>query len=976
MRTKPRLNLPLVLGLFIVGFSLTLAFAGPSLAPRNPLEETRVMQVDGKFVSAPFPPFTYPDYPLGTDGWGRDVLSQVLWALRPTLILTGYVAALRLLIGTVIGLLAGWNKNAFGSFLNGLIGAALSIPTLLVALAVVALTGDIWQPWGFVLGLSITGWADSARLVREQTRVAREQSFIEASRSLGQSNWAIVFNHILRLVLPYVWMLLALEISSTILLTAGLGFLGYYVGGEVWVWISDTTATRLRGMPELGQLLSGVNEDIYVSPWKLFASGTFVFITVLGFNLLGEGLRRVASSGSPSPRFFDLFLRLRWGLEEWLISPIKKSAKASPFAVTVLVIGLLAVFIGIFNQVKILTETQVKPAQSPGGHLWSSQYGSPSATLFVNAPGIESPKVMWAFSDAQGFSGGPAVAADGSVYVLTMNGSLHALNPDGSLKWTSSIRAGGVGAPGLDAEGNIYVTDMRGGLTSFTSTGEERWYLEIPDSFEATSGPVIGNNKVAYYMVTGNIRAASSTGTLLWDTAAFSRRVTFTPILSPDEMFIFLRNAVIDATSGEILEFESLPPTEQFLVGQSGLLYARIENKMTGWEYIDGKAEQRSYMEWSRTAFFGFPGMAGVFVDGGMWLHYSGEGTEDSSLLWLDKKGNMLNRAQFPYRPSVIGGMDENFVFYICGTRGDHAECSAVEKEARESKWSLPLEGSVGISGVALIPGQLYVASEEGMLYAIGDQTSTVMPSNTSMQTPTKTEIASIEPARTAAISPTSPSPNPSFTQSANQIESSTPAVTVVPEKTVIFDFFDNYCNLEIRIDGDQITCQDNDIIAREEIGLFETGTFFGKIISIRLSEDRLISRVVLRTSAIKFSAYDTLEGYAGCLGNAHGCSILFRIYFAGEDNEIIELWVIGEFFDGRITEIDFSLSSIAGRTGSLVLQMDTLNISNENRAAWINPRILGCPEPAPSSTEVPAPMVTVIPVSPLAVTSTITPVP
>jgi ABC-type dipeptide/oligopeptide/nickel transport system permease subunit len=328
-------------GLLIVSFSLALAFAGPSLAPRNPLEETRVMQVDGKFVSAPFPPFTYPGYPLGTDGWGRDVLSQVLWASRPTLILTGYVAVLRLALGTIIGLLAGWNKNSFGVFLNSLISAALSIPTLLVALAVVALTGDFWQPWGFVLGLSITGWADSARLVREQTRVAREQSFIEASRALGQSAWIIVFKHIMRLVLPYVWMLLALEISSTILLTAGLGFLGYYVGGEVWVWISDTTATRLRGMPELGQLLSGVNEDIYVSPWKLFASGTFVFITVLGFNLLGEGLRRVAISGSPSPRLFDLSLRLRWGWEENIILPIKKYAKESPFAFAMLVIRCL-----------------------------------------------------------------------------------------------------------------------------------------------------------------------------------------------------------------------------------------------------------------------------------------------------------------------------------------------------------------------------------------------------------------------------------------------------------------------------------------------------------------------------------------------------------------------------------------------------------------------------------------------------------
>lgn len=721
MKTKPRLNLPLGFGLLIVGFSLALAFAGPSLAPHNPLEETRVMQVDGKFVSAPFPPFTYPEYPLGTDGWGRDVLSQVLWALRPTLLLTGYVALIRLLIGTIIGLLAGWNKNAFGSFLNGLIGAALSIPTLLVALAVVALTGDFWQPWGFVLGLSLTGWADSARLVREQTRIAREQSFIEASRALGQGSWAVVFKHILRLVLPFVWMLLAMEISSTILLTAGLGFLGYYVGGEVWVWISDTTATRLRGMPELGQLLSGVNEDIYVSPWKLFASGTFVFVAVLGFNLLGEGLRRVANSGSPSPRFFDLSLRLRWSFEE-KISALRKWARTSPIGFGVFAFCVVAAIVFIVNQTPQLAQTRIQPSQSPGGHLWSSQFGSPAATMFVHAPGVESPRVEWTFRDAHGFSGGPAVAADGSVYILTKAGALHAINPDSSIQWSASIPTGGVGTPGLDADGNIYVSDMLGALTSFTPAGEQRWRVELPESFEATSGPVVGSNNVVYYVVIGDIRAVSTEGDALWNTRAFSRRVTFSPILDPDENFVFLRNTIVSTVTGEVIQFESLPSTEQFMVGQSGLLYARFENKMTGWEFLEGNAEPRSYFEWSRTAFFGFPGMAGVFGDGGMWLHYSGGGAEDSTLLWLDKKGSMLGRAQFPYRPSVLGGMDEDFVFYLCGAQREHMECAAVKKGSKDPLWTLPLEDSISPSGMALIPNRLYAASEEGVLYAIGNK--------------------------------------------------------------------------------------------------------------------------------------------------------------------------------------------------------------------------------------------------------------
>jgi hypothetical protein len=475
-------------------------------------------------------------------------------------------------------------------------------------------------------------------------------------------------------------------------------------------------------MPELGQLLSGVNEDIYVSPWKLFASGTFVFITVLGFNLLGEGLRRFANSGAPSPRFFDLTHRLRWQWDEYIYSPLKKWARAYPLVFTLLALGLVLALSGLVNQMKILTASKVVQSQSPGGHLWSSQSGSPTATLFMNAPGVEAPRVEWTFSDAEGFSGGPAVAADGSIYILSKTGTLHALNSDGSAKWSASIPANGVGTPSLDAYGNVYVSDMLGALTSFTPTGEQRWRLEVPDSLEATSGPVVGNNNIAYYMVIGNIRAVSADGVLLWDAKAFSRRVAFTPVLSPDEKFIFLRNTIIDSVTGKVIKFDELPNAEQYMVGQSGLLFSRFENKMTGWEYLDGKAEQRSYMEWSRTAFFGFPGLAGVFADGGIWMHYRGEGTEDTTLLWLDKKGNQLNRAPFAYRPSLLGGMDKNFVFYLCGTRIDRIECAAVEKGADEPKWTLTLEEALSVSGLALIPERLYVAAEDGILFAIGSE--------------------------------------------------------------------------------------------------------------------------------------------------------------------------------------------------------------------------------------------------------------
>jgi peptide/nickel transport system permease protein len=716
------INIPLFLGLLVTGFTLFIAFAGPGIAPRNPLEEKRVIQVDGgKFINAPYPPFKVPGYPLGSDSNGRDVLSQVLWALRPTLMLVGYVALLRLLVGTVLGLLAGWHtNNRIGALINGLIGASLSMPILMVALAVVALTSATWQPWSFVLGLLLTGWADSARLVREQTRITRGQLFVEASRALGQNNFEIVVNHILRQVLPFIWMLLAFEISSTLLVTAGLGFLGYYVGGEVWIWISDTEAARLGGMPELGQMLSGVNEDIYTSPWKLFASGTLIFITVLGFNLLGEGLRRVDSHGAPSSRLFDLMNNLRWHIDEAYLSPLKQRMRERPLASAAVIIILAVLMVFGFQQARSLSQPKPVAFSAPGGHLWAGQWRDPSATMYVPAPGVDEPQVLWTFGDESGLAGGPAVSVDGSVYLLSKDGTLHSLDPGGSVNWSVSIPSGGVGTPALDAEGNIHVADMQGGLTSFTPGGELRWRFQVDGSFEATGGPIVGASGVIYYVVAGDIRAVSPQGELLWGTTAFNRRVSFPPILSPNEDFVFLRNTILDAASGDVVTFDSLPTAEQYIVGLNGLLYSRFENQITGWEYADGQAQPRSRMNWSRTAFFGFPGLAGVLADGSMWLHYDSE-YEDSSLVWIDKEGNLINRARFALRPSSFAGMDEGFNFYICGSKRTSAECISIPKNQKDARWTLTLGEGRMIAGLALIPERLYVATDEGFFYAIGN---------------------------------------------------------------------------------------------------------------------------------------------------------------------------------------------------------------------------------------------------------------
>src|SRR3990172_4341308 len=218
-------NWPLLLGSVLVLFAVYLSVAGPGLAVHDPLKENFIVEnpVTREFVKPPFPAFTLPDFPLGSDQYGRDLLSQLLWAVRPTLTMVLLVAALGLVVGTVVGLASGWWAGRWGRALDALISGALAAPVLFVALCLIAAVGIEWGVWAFILGLSATGWAQAARLLREQTRGAKSQPYVQTARSLGASDSQILVRHILPQIMPLLWVLLSFEVSSTLMAAAGLG---------------------------------------------------------------------------------------------------------------------------------------------------------------------------------------------------------------------------------------------------------------------------------------------------------------------------------------------------------------------------------------------------------------------------------------------------------------------------------------------------------------------------------------------------------------------------------------------------------------------------------------------------------------------------------------------------------------------------------------------------------------------------------
>lgn len=131
---------PLIVGLFIVLTISILAIIGPTIAPKDPSEEHNISMIEGTWYIPPFDIGT-PGYPLGSDRSGRDLFSRLLWGIRPTMVMVFIVAIVRLFLGVIIGLSAGWFSGKTGRFLNSLIQVALALPVLLVALGAIAIVG-------------------------------------------------------------------------------------------------------------------------------------------------------------------------------------------------------------------------------------------------------------------------------------------------------------------------------------------------------------------------------------------------------------------------------------------------------------------------------------------------------------------------------------------------------------------------------------------------------------------------------------------------------------------------------------------------------------------------------------------------------------------------------------------------------------------------------------------------------------------
>ena len=266
-RVKMRLNVMEAVGvLMVLSLALVAVFA-PIIAPHDP-----VRAVANTFGDPGAPSIAFP---LGTDQLGRDVLSRVIFGARISLTVGVMAMLVTISIGVTIGLLAGFFGGAMDFVLMRLTDVMLTLPALLLAMALVSVLRPSLLSILIVIGL--VSWTGVARVVRAETLSMAQRDFVLAAHALGGSSQRLIVRHVLPNVMPIIVVMAVLGTSGTLLLDAGLSFLGLGVPPPTPSW---------------GRMIEEATTYFRTAPWLAVFPGIAIFYAVLGFNLLGYGYLR------------------------------------------------------------------------------------------------------------------------------------------------------------------------------------------------------------------------------------------------------------------------------------------------------------------------------------------------------------------------------------------------------------------------------------------------------------------------------------------------------------------------------------------------------------------------------------------------------------------------------------------------------------------------------------------------------------
>ena len=257
-------NKGMVIGGSVVSLIVIVAVFAPLIAPH----EFKA----GNLMDALTPPGR--KFLLGTDQYGRDILSRLIYGARLSLMVGIIAQAMNTVIGVTLGLLSGYYGGKLDDAIMGLTNIMLAMPVLILSLAIMAILGP-----GLInlfIALGIVNWTYTCRIARAETLSIRETTFTEAARALGCSTVRVLRKHILPNIVGPILVIVTLGVADAILMAATLSFLG--LGAQ-------------PPTPEWGAMLSRGRDYLYFAPWLSIFPGVALFVTILGLNLVGDGLR-------------------------------------------------------------------------------------------------------------------------------------------------------------------------------------------------------------------------------------------------------------------------------------------------------------------------------------------------------------------------------------------------------------------------------------------------------------------------------------------------------------------------------------------------------------------------------------------------------------------------------------------------------------------------------------------------------------
>ncbi len=260
-----------VAGAGLIVMLIVVAILAPWLAPHDPQEQ--------ELLSILLPPFWMPDadpaYPLGTDTLGRCILSRLIYGTRIALYVAGLAASGAMLVGTVLAIVAGY----FGGKIDWLISRAVDIwmafpPVVLALILLVGLGAGVNK---VILAIVLIDWTRFCRVIRSEVLVTMTLDYIPAARILGFSHSQIMLKEILPAVTPLIITVLSIEMGIAVIVEAIMSFVGMSVESNVAAW---------------GVMIADARTTMHQSPLSVVFPIAAIFLTVLAFNLLGDGLRR------------------------------------------------------------------------------------------------------------------------------------------------------------------------------------------------------------------------------------------------------------------------------------------------------------------------------------------------------------------------------------------------------------------------------------------------------------------------------------------------------------------------------------------------------------------------------------------------------------------------------------------------------------------------------------------------------------